>query len=161
MVYNCKHQSMIYKVEDCVWLSIRNLDQQRLSKKLLNKYIDLYTVLSLIKRQAYQLNLKNSMKHDIFHVLLLKSVKGCFWEPLKPILMKSEKEWLIDFIVDKCVCGRKCITQYWVQWKEYGSHKNTWELLKHLRNVRDYMVIYESWFGDRAVTQKWMTSLRF
>ena len=53
MVYNHKHQPMIYKVEDHVWFSTKNLDQQRLSKKLSNKYVDLYTVLSLIERQAY------------------------------------------------------------------------------------------------------------
>ena len=76
MMYNCKHQPMTYKVGDHIWLSTRNLNQQRLNKKLLNKYVDSYTVLSLIKRQTYWLNLRNSTKHDIFHVLLLKPVKG-------------------------------------------------------------------------------------
>ena len=116
---------MTYKIGDCVWLLTKNLDQQRPSKKLLNKYVNFYMMLSLIERQAYWLDLRNSMKHDTFYVLLLKPVKGCFWESLKSILMKDEREWLVDFIVDKCVCGRKCITQYWVQWKGYDSHENT------------------------------------
>ena len=112
IVYNHKHQPMIYKVEDHIWLSTRNLDQQRPSKKLLDKYVDPYTVLSSIKRQAYQLNLRNSMKHDIFHVSLLKSVKGCSQKPLKSILIKDERKWLINSIIDKHVHERKCITQY-------------------------------------------------
>ena len=152
---------MTYKVEDHMWFLTRNLNQQRSSKKLLNKYVDLYMVLNSIGRQIYQLNLKNSMKHDIFHVSLLKPVEECLWKSLKPILMKGERKWLINFIVDKCVCERKYIIQYWVWWKEYDSHEDTWELLKHLRNVRNHVIIYESWFRDRAVMQRWMTFLKF
>ena len=144
MIYNHKHQSMIYKVEDCIWLSIKNFNQQRLSKKLSDKYVGFYMMLNLIKRQVYWLNLRNSTTHDIFHISLLKSVEGHSWKPLKPILMKNEREWLIYFIVDKHVHERKHITQYWVQWKEYGFYKNTWELLKHLGNVRDHITTYES-----------------
>ena len=75
--------------------------------------------------------------------------------------MKGEKEWLVDFIVNKCVCERKCIIQYWVWWKGYGSHEDTWELLKHLGNARNYIAIYESWFKNKAATQKWMISSKF
>ena len=150
MAYNHKHQPMIYKVKDHMWLSIRNLNQQRSSKKLSDKYVNPYTMLSLIGRQTYQLNLRNNIKHDIFYVSLLKSVKRHPWKPLKPILMKSKREWLVNFIVNKHVCEKKCIIQYQVQWKEYGSHKNIWESLKHLENAKDHVTTYESWFRGRA-----------
>ena len=90
------------------------------------------------------MDLRNSMKHDTFHVSLLKPMEERPQKPPKPILMKGERKWLVDSIVDKCVCGRKHITQYQVQWKGYGSHEDTWELLKHLGNVRDHVVAYES-----------------
>ena len=112
MMYNHKYQLMIYKVANCVWLSIRNFNQQRLSKKLSDKYIDLYTVLNLIGKQIYWLNLRNNTKHDTFHVSLLKPVKRHPQKPPKPILMKNEKKWLINFIVNKHVYERKHITQY-------------------------------------------------
>ena len=80
----------------------------------MDKY-DPYTVLSPIGRQAYQLNLRNSMKYDTFHVSLLKPVKGHSQKPLKPILMKGKRKWLINFIIDKHVYERKYITQYQVQ----------------------------------------------
>ena len=71
-------------------------------------------------------------------------VEGRPQEPPKPILMEGEREWLVDSIVDKCVYGRKHITQYQVQWKEHGFHKDTWELLKHLRNAKDHVMVYEN-----------------
>ena len=125
IAYNHKHQPMIYKVENHIWLLTRNLNQQRSSKKLSDKYVGPYMVLSPIGRQAYQLDLRNSMKHDTFHVSLLKPVEGHPQKPLKPILMEGEREWLINFIVNKHVCGKKCITQYQVQWKGYSSHEDT------------------------------------
>ena len=52
------------------------------------------------------------MKHNTFYVSLLKPVEGHPQKPLKSILMEGEREWLVDFIIDKCVHGRKCIIQY-------------------------------------------------
>ena len=52
------------------------------------------------------------MKYDTFHISLLKSVEGHSQKPLKSILIKGEKEWLINFIINKHVHERKCITQY-------------------------------------------------
>ena len=137
---------MIYKVEDCVWLSIKNLNQQKSSKKLSNKYVNPYTMLNSIKRQAYQLNLKNSIKHNTFHVSLLKPVEKHSQKPLKPILIKNERKWLINFIINKHVHEKKHITQYQIQWKEYGFYEDIWELLKHLENAKDHVTAYESWF---------------
>ena len=50
MMYDCKHQFMIYKIENCMWLLTRNLNQQRSSKKLSDKYVNFYTMLNLIKK---------------------------------------------------------------------------------------------------------------
>ena len=65
------------------------------------------------------------MKHNIFYVSLLKPVEEHPQKPSKLILMKDKREWLINFIIDKCVYERKHITQYQIQWKGYDSYENT------------------------------------
>ena len=72
--YNVNHQSKSYAVSDLMLLSIKNLKQKRLSKKLLHKFINSFRMKDKINEQTYRLTLFNTYRiHNIFHVSLLKS----------------------------------------------------------------------------------------
>ncbi len=62
-----------YKMNDLVWLFIRNIKISKSSKKLNHKMSDFYKVLKVLKK-ACQLELSQSMKiHDTFYIFLLRS----------------------------------------------------------------------------------------
>jgi uncharacterized ubiquitin-like protein YukD len=61
-----------YKLENMIWLFIKNIKIERSFKKLDYKWIDLYKIKKILK-EACQLNLSQSMKiHDTFHTFLLR-----------------------------------------------------------------------------------------
>ena len=54
-------------------LTIKNLKQKRLSKKLFHKFINLFRIVDKIKTQAYRLFLSIIYRiYNIFHISLLK-----------------------------------------------------------------------------------------
>ncbi len=62
-----------YKVEDMIWLFIKNVKIERSFRKLNHKMIESYKIKKIL-RNVCQLNLSSSMKiHDTFHTSLLKS----------------------------------------------------------------------------------------
>jgi len=63
---------MIFKVGDKVWLSTRNIHTTSPCKKLDYKRAGPYTVIKIINRNAYKLDLPKTMRiNDVFHISLL------------------------------------------------------------------------------------------
>ena len=72
--YNVNHQFKSYAVSDLMLLSIKNLKQKRLNKKLSHKFVNLFRVKNKINEQTYRLTLLNIYRiHNTFYILLLKS----------------------------------------------------------------------------------------
>ena len=69
---NCHWKELpVYKVEDIVWLSTRNIKTKKLLKKLNHKIIGPYKIKKLVG-SSYQLELPHTIKiYDIFHPNLL------------------------------------------------------------------------------------------
>ena len=51
--YNFKHKNKIYKINNKVILSSKNIYMQKASKKLINKYLNSFRVETLIDKNAY------------------------------------------------------------------------------------------------------------
>ena len=67
---HCK-EPPVYKIEDEVFLSTKNIKMERLLKKFNYKNIGLFKIKKLV-RSLYQLKLLHTMKiHDVFHFNLL------------------------------------------------------------------------------------------
>ena len=61
-------------MSDLIMLTIKNLKQKRLSKKLFHKFINLFRIIDKMRSQVYRLFLSIIYRiYNIFHIFLLKS----------------------------------------------------------------------------------------
>ena len=101
-----RHRNEVtYEEGDMVWLSTKNIQTERSSKKLDHKMIGPYRVEELIG-SACRLKLPASMKiHDVFHTSLLRKtaddpLPGQVNEPSPPVIVDNKEEWEVDDILD-------------------------------------------------------------
>jgi hypothetical protein len=93
--YNKKHKDMMFRLGDEVLLLSRYIRTRRLSKKLINKFLGPFRVITYISKNAYRLDLllKYGRIHSIFPVLFLKPYRrrdGV--KPPAPIDIEGEEE---------------------------------------------------------------------
>ena len=87
-----------YQLGDRVWLSTKNLQTERPSKKLDHKQIGPFRVRKVIGTSAYELELPASMKiHPVFHSSLLRldledPLPSQAEEPPPPVVIADEEE---------------------------------------------------------------------
>ena len=118
-----------YQVGDKVWLSTRNIQTQRPSRKLDYKQVGPFKILERIGATSYKLELPSSMKiHPVFHSHLLRldpdnALEGQHKEPTPPIIVDGEEEWEVEQIMDSKLRYRKLY--YKVKWKDHPTD-NEW-----------------------------------
>jgi len=114
------------KVGDHMWLENKNIQSNRLSRKLDNKRYRPFRISKDIGSGAFQLELSEGwMIHNIFNEDLLTrcvelGFKGQHKDPTPPLMIINEKE---EYKVEEVRKHRKCErgTQYLVHWKGYGD----------------------------------------
>ena len=76
---NKKRKNISYKIENKVFLLMKNIDTMRLLKKLNYKIVESFKIIQKIKG-SYELILSELMikKHLIFHLLLLRKAEENF-----------------------------------------------------------------------------------
>jgi hypothetical protein len=115
-----------YKIEDMIWLFIKNIKIERSFSKLNHKWIDLYKIWKILK-EVCQLKLYSSMKiHDTFYTFLLRSaVTNPLIEQIQLssslIVINEEDEYEVNDILDSRYHYEKL--QYKVAWIEYSSNR--------------------------------------
>ena len=117
-----KHRKPVnYEVGDLVWLSSRNIQTARPSKKLDDKMLGPYPIISK-HGISYKLQLPASMRiHDVFHPNLLRkdpgdSLPDQIAEDPRPVETPDGDEWLVDDILDSRFYGKAKRLQYKVKW---------------------------------------------
>ncbi len=114
---NKHRRNVIYKVNDWVWLSFRNVKTTRLCKDLKDKQLNLYQITAKVSI-FYHLHLSVSIKHlhSMFSSKLLWSYSEDLLseqhsESLRSITIKDDKHWKINDILNfRCY-------QDWIQYK--------------------------------------------
>ncbi len=51
--YNLKYKNIIYKIKDKILLLLKNIYIKKVSKKLINKFLELFKIKKLINKNAY------------------------------------------------------------------------------------------------------------
>jgi len=112
-----------YKIGDQVWLSTKNIQTERQSKKLDHKTIGPYPVVERFG-SSYRLQLPASMKiHPVFHSWLLRKdpndpLPGQINEPPPPVVVHpGEEEWEVEQILDAKKVRN--VLKFKVSWRGY------------------------------------------
>jgi hypothetical protein len=138
-------KEMVFEVGDKVWLSAKHIQTARPSKKLDYKRLGPFKITKVINRNAYRLELPNSMKvHNVFHVSLLdryaEPVPGQQPSEPQPAISaedSDEEEWEVERILDSRKRYRKL--SYLVQWAGYNYVRTSWEPAENLENAAELL----------------------
>ena len=129
--YDQHHTPQEYKVRELVMLSMKNLKQQHLNRKLSHKFTGPFCILDIIGTQAYCLALPASYSHlhDVFHVSYLEPYNhqdGAVEVELMPPpeLIEDKEEWEVEEIIHKKKI--KGAVSYMVCWKGWSADYNEW-----------------------------------
>jgi len=120
--------------------------KERPARKLVDRYMGLYTIEEVVSTNAVKLRLPTLMRiHPVVNVSRIvrykEQVEGQKKEEGKPIKIEGVKEWEIEKILNK----RKIreVDKYLVRWKGFMAEHNTWERKEDLGNAREVLEEFE------------------
>jgi hypothetical protein len=129
-----------FEVGDKVWLSSKNIQTKRPSKKLDHRFYRSFPVVELIATQAYRLELSQQAGsiHEDFHVSLLElyvSDGRMAPEPPSTIEIDSEEEYKLEEILQSEY--KYGILRYRVKYKRYSAEQSEWLPAENLVHAQD------------------------
>ena len=131
-------------MSDLILLSIKNLKQKRLNKKLSHKFVESFKMKNKIEEQAYRLTLSNIYRiHNTFHVSFLKlylhrvndAETKAIMQTLK--FIDDTKQWKMKEIMNR-IRSKKEIW-YKIKWLSWNHIYDQWlskEKLKHVLKLK-------------------------
>jgi len=133
-------KQITFEVGDQVWFSTKHFQTTRPSKKLDYNRTGPYTVSKIINKNAYKLDLPNTMRnHSVFHVSLLDRyaplVKGEPPSEPQSTIVDDSEEWEVDSVLDSTLRYRKL--HYLIQWVGYSHIRTSWEPAENLENAQE------------------------
>ena len=122
-------------------------------KKLLNKYLGPFEILSRKGAVAYELRLPASMTRmsNVFHVSLLKRYKDGNRGSAPPPAVLDDGE--VECEIDKILAHRDTKTgrrSYYVQWRGLPPEENEWLTASKLKNATDVVQDYLNELSNRG-----------
>lgn len=119
---NRHRKDVTFKVGDKVFVTTRNMDQGRPSRKLSYKRIGPYKITEKVNH-AYRLELPPGLGlHPVMHASKLTKdpndpLEGQTSEPQLPIEINGENEWVVEEVLDSK--KKRNYIHYRVQWADY------------------------------------------
>ena len=128
-------------------MSMRDLVfKERLVKKLVDRYVGLYTIEEVISTNAVKLQLPTSMRiHLVVNVSQIvrykEQVEGQKKEEGKLMEVEGVEEWEVEKILNKKKI--RGVEKYLVRWKEFMAEHDTWERREDLGNAKEVLEEFE------------------
>ncbi|MBW0535764.1 hypothetical protein O181_075479 [Austropuccinia psidii MF-1] len=136
-----KLSTKLQSVQQVVWLSYKNINTTRHTKKLSERWLGPFEVIKKIGSHAYYLKFPQKWKsvHAVLHVSLLEPVKQSTIPKLHqlsppPVLVEEQGEWEVAQVLDSKLKRGKL--WYLVEWKGFSEdpERTTWEPASNLTN---------------------------
>jgi len=166
--YNKKRKSMEpLKKEELVMLNGRNIRAKCRCKKLENKTLGPFKVLSIGSNSRFcKLKLPHSWKiHPVFNIDLLEQYKGT--DPNNRIIEieADGEDWVMESIIPTGPSDNNPKRHvFLVKWKDFAQEENTWETCENvaehdIKLLREYyernpMVEKDARFNEKKVTKR-------
>ena len=120
--------------------------KERLTKKLMERYIGLYVIEEIVSSNAVKLQLPSSMRiHPVVNVSQIvrykEQVKGQKKEEGKPVEVERVEEWEVEKILNKKKI--RGVVKYLIQWKGFTAEGDTWERKENLKNAEELIEEFE------------------
>ena len=132
-----------YRVGDLVMLSTKDLKYQMVrgkTEKLIERFIGLYTIKKIVSLNTVELELPNTINlYSVINVSRIQKyigqVEGQKKKQLAPVIIKGEKEWKIERILNKQWIRGK--NKYLVYQKRFIVELDTWKERENLKNTKE------------------------
>ena len=120
-------------------LNSKNLISIKLIKKLNYKYYDSFEINKFIKKQLYKLKFFKIFRsmHNVFYVLLLKSFKKQIKKTSKFTIIKNQKHWKIDKIINNKIHYNKL--KYLIKWKNCLNKNDEYLFVQNFKRTKNLM----------------------
>ena len=120
--------------------------KERLTKKLMKRYVGPYVIEEVVSLNAVNLQLPSLMRiHPVVNVSQIvrykKQVKGQKKEEGKLVEVERVEEWEVEKILNKKKMREveKCL----IRWKEFTAERDTWERRENLKNAEELIKEFE------------------
>ena len=129
---------------DKVLLSTKDLVfKERLTKKLMERYVGPYTIEEIVSLNAVK---PNSMRiHPVVNISQIvrykEQVKGQKKEKGKPVEVEGVEEWKVEKILNKK--KMRGVEKYLIRWKGFTAEGDTWERRENLKNTEELIEEFE------------------
>jgi hypothetical protein len=149
-------QAFDYQIDDQIWLFIRNIQIDRLSKKLNHKMLESFKILEKRER-SYKLDLSDEMNiHSVFHISLLRKNSDDFLSrqimlSSSSVMIDDEQKYDVEDIVDSRVIDRTLNKrlQYKMRWVRHSSDRK-WYSAENFDHARKIVVDYHQRYFDKS-----------
>ena len=148
--YNQRHQPKLFKRNDLVKLSTRNLRLK--DKKLQPKWVGPFKILERIGSQAYRLVLpeKYDRLHDVFPVQFIEDYRPREGQPLLPLPdLEEDTEWEVEEVKDKATIDKQI--HYLVKWEGWPTEYNQWVPEGDMAQAKQAIQRYEKRQKEKGV----------
>ena len=136
-----------WKKENQVLLSTKDLVfKERLSKKLMERYVGPYAIEEVVSSNAVKLRLPSSIRiHLVVNVSQIvcykEQVKGQKKKEGKPVEVEGVEEWEVEKILNKKKI--RGVEKYLIKQKGFTAEGDTWERRENLKNMEKLIEEFE------------------
>jgi len=142
-----RKETEVWKKGDRVLLSTKDLVfKERPTKKLMERYMGLYTIEEVVSSNTVKLRLPSSIRiHPVVNVSRIvrykEQIKGQKKEEGKLIEVEGVEEWEVEKVLNKKKI--RGVEKYLIRWKGCTAEGDTWEGKENLKNAKKLIEEFE------------------